>query len=151
MDSPYTWLYVLYGPQEYTDVYLQTEFINSALSPASMGLVCRYSEADGWFEYNVTTDGTYNVLYGRWLDTGIADYQPIVDGSSSEIRQSGETQQISMTCSGTIIQLSINGTIIRNVDVERFNLVNGKMGITASSFENTPVIAVFNSITVNEP
>src|SRR5690606_27212125 len=87
MDSPFTWLYAIYGVQEYADVHVETEFINSALSPASIGLVCRYSETDGWLEYNVTTYGTYNLLYGRWLDTSIADYLPIADGLSNEIKQ----------------------------------------------------------------
>ena len=151
MDSPYMWMYALYGVQDYADVHVETEFINSALSPASIGLVCRYSDTDGWFEYNLTTDGTYNLLYGRWLDTNIADYLPVTDGSSNAIKQSGDVQQIGMTCFNTAVQLFINGNIIRNVDVARFELTEGKIGLTASSFENTPVIAVFNYITVSEP
>jgi hypothetical protein len=151
IDSPYTWVYALYGAQDYTDAHMETEFINSALSPASIGLVCRYSDEKGWFEYNISTDGTYNLLYGRWLDTGIADYLPVTDGTSKEIKQSGDTQQIGMTCSGTTIQLYINDTLIRNMDIAHYELIEGKVGLTASSFENTPVIAVFNYVTVNEP
>jgi len=151
MDNPYVWLYTLYGAQDYSDVYLETEFINSALSPASAGLICRYSETDGWLEYNVTTDGTYNVLFGRWLSVGIVDYLPITDGTSREIKQSGEPQQIGLTCSGNILQLYINGNIIRNVDVSSYELSGGKAGLAASSFENVPVVVVFNRVTINEP
>jgi hypothetical protein len=151
MDSPYTWLYTLYGAQDYADVYIETQFINSALSPASAGLVCRYSEEDGWLEYNVYTDGTYSVLYGRWLDTGIADYLPILDGTSREVGQSGVRQSIGLTCSGTALRLHINGTIVRNVDISRYELSQGRVGLTASSFENTPVVVVFESVTVGEP
>jgi len=151
VDSPYTWFYVLYGPFDYDDIYVETEFVNSALSPASAGLICRYDEAGGWLEYNVTTDGTYNVLYGRWLDTGIADYLPVIDGSSREIEQSGELQQIGMTCSGSTLQLYINGNIIRSVDVARYELGAGKAGLTASSYENFPVIVTFDSVTISEP
>jgi hypothetical protein len=151
MDAPYTWAYALYGTQDYANVHVETEFINSASSPASIGLVCRYSDEKGWFEYNVSTDGTYHALYGRWLDTGIADYLPIVDGSSNEIKQSGDVQQIGMTCTDTALQLYISGTLVRNVDVSRYELTEGKVGLTASSFENTPVIAVFNYATVSEP
>jgi hypothetical protein len=151
MDTPYTWLYALYGAQEYENVHVETQFTNSALSPASMGLVCQYNEADGWLEYNIYTDGTYNVLYGKWLATEVADYQPVVDGSSKEIGQSGITQHIGMTCSGTTLQLYINETIIRNVDVSRFELAGGKVGITASSFDSVPVVAVFDWVKINEP
>jgi len=151
MDNPYVWLYTLYGAQDYSDVYLETEFINSALSPASAGLICHYSETDGWLEYNVTTDGTYNVLFGRWLSVGIVDYLPITDGTSREIKQSGEPQQIGLTCSGNILQLYINGNIIRNVDVSSYELSGGKAGLAAASFENVPVVVVFNRVTINEP
>lgn len=151
MDSPYAWLYALYGAEDYADVHVETEFVNSALSPASIGLVCRYSETDGWFEFNVSTDKTYSVLYGRWLDTGIADYLPIMGGSSKEIGQSGETQHIGLTCSGTTLYLRINGNIVRSVDVSSYELAEGRVGLTASSFENIPVIAVFKRVTVSEP
>ena len=150
MDSPYTWLYVLYGPFDYTDTHVETQFTNSAVTPASTGLICRYSETDGWLEYNVSTDGTYNVLYGRWLDNGVADYLPITDGSSNQVKQSGETQQIGLTCAGTTLRLYINGTIIRSVDVSSYELDEGKVGLAASSYENTPVVIVFDSVTVSE-
>lgn len=151
MDNPYVWLYTLYGAQDYADIHIETEFINSGLSPASIGLMCRYSETDGWLEYNVSTDGTYNVLFGRWLSVGIVDYIPIIDGASREIKQSGDTQQIGLTCSGTVLQLYINGNILRSVDVSTYELPAGKAGLAASSFENVPVVVVFNSVTLNEP
>ena len=151
MDVPYAWLYALYGAQEYTDVYIEAEYVNSALTPAAAGLVCRYSETDGWLEYNVLTDGTYNVLYGKWLEAGIADYTPILDGAAPGIKQSGDVQQIALTCSGTTLYLYLNGNVIRSVNVESYNLPAGKAGVTAASFENAPVISVFNWVTVREP
>ncbi|GAB4449666.1 MAG: hypothetical protein OHK0041_11060 [Anaerolineales bacterium] len=151
MDVPYAWLYALYNAEEYADVYIEAEYVNSALTPASAGLICRYSETDGWLEYNVLTDGTYNVLYGKWLDAGIADYLPILDGTAPGIKQSGDVQQIALTCTGATLYLYINGSVIRSVNVERYNLPPGKAGLTASSFENAPVIAAFNRLTIREP
>ena len=151
MDSHFTWVYALYGAQDYEAVRVGTRFVNNAMSPASLGLICRYSETDGWFEYNVSTDGTYNVLYGKWLANGIANYLPISDGSSNSIQQSGMEQEISLVCSGSTLTLLIGETVIRNVDVSRFGLAVGKVGVTASSYENTPVIASFDWMTVSEP
>jgi hypothetical protein len=151
MDAPYTWVYGLYGTHDYADIRVDTRFVNNALSPASIGLICRYSDADGWFEYNVTTDGTYNLLYGKWLSNGVAEYRPILDGSSNAIQQSGAEQTISMICSGTTISMLIDDTLIRNADVGRFELASGKIGVTASSYENVPVIAAFDWVTVREP
>ena len=151
MDAPYTWVYVLYGAQDYDSIHVDTKFVNNALTPASIGLICNYSETDGWLEYNVSTDGTYNVLFGKWLTNGIADYLPILDGSSNQIAQSGVEQQIGMTCSNGTLALYVNQTLIRNVDVSRYERSSGKVGMTASSFENSPVIASFDSVTVSQP
>ncbi len=151
MDTPYTWAYAVYAAQEYADVRIDARFTNQAGSPASIGLICRYSETDGWLEYNVYSDGTYSVLYGQWLANGIADYLPVLSSSSSAILPSGSSQEIGLICSGTTLSLLIDQTIIRNVDVSRFELAGGKVGITASSFENTPVIAAFDWMKVSEP
>lgn len=150
MDAPYTWVYALYGAQDYDSVSLETKFVNNALSPASIGLICRYSETDGWYEYNVTTDGTYNLLYGKWLTNGVAEYLPVLDGASKAIQQSGTEQRLGMICNGTTVSLLIEGAVIRNADVSRFELTSGKVGVTASSYENAPVIASFDWVTVSE-
>ena len=151
IDTPFTWTYAVYGAQEYGNVRVDARFANQAGSPASIGLVCRYSEGEGWLEYNVSTDGTYNVLYGQWLAPGIADYLPVLSASSNAIQPSGSSQEIGLLCSGTTLSLFIDQVLIRNVDVSRFEQVPGKVGFTVSSFENTPVIAAFDWLKVSEP
>ena len=114
--------------------------------------MCRYGEEQGWFEFNVSTDGTYNVLYGKWLTVGIADYAPVIDnGSSKLIQPSGATQTIGVTCEDTTLSLYINETLLRRVDVSRFELDEGKVGIATSSFQNVPVLAAFDWVKVSEP
>jgi hypothetical protein len=152
MDSPYTWLYTLYGPEEYASVRIDTQFQNRAGTPASIGLVCRYGDEQGWFEFNAATDGTYNILYGKWLSVGIAEYLPITDAESSKLIQpSGATQTIGLTCEDTILSLYVNDVLLRRVDVARFELHEGKIGVAASSFENVPVLAAIDWVKVSEP
>jgi hypothetical protein len=151
MDTPFTWVYTVYEAQEYGDIRIDARFMNQAAGPSSIGLICRYSETDGWLEYNVYSDGTYSVLYGQWLATGIADYLPVLSAPSNAILPSGSSQEIGLLCSGTTLSLLIDQTIIRSVDVSRFELAGGKVGVTASSFENTPVIAAFDWVKVSEP
>ena len=151
MDSAYSWLYTLYGAQDYSNIRIDAQFTNQALTPASAGLICRYSEADGWFEYNVSPDGNYNLLYGRWLSVGIPEYLPITDGSSKEIQPSGAVQKIGLSCSDTTVLLYANESLLRKVDVSRYELTQGKVGITAASYENTPIVVGFDWATVSEP
>jgi hypothetical protein len=151
MDSPYTWVYAVYGPQDYDNIRIDAQFTNQAGSPASIGLICRYSETEGWFEYNVSTDGSYNVLYGHWLANGITDYRPIISSSSKNIQPSGAPQEIGLICSGTTLSLFINQTQLRSFDVTNYGLTQGKVGIAAASFENVPVVAAFDWVKVSEP
>ena len=151
MDSPYTWLYALYGPQDYFNIRIDTQFTNRALTPASTGLICRYSEQKGWFEFNIFADGTYNVLFGRWLSVGVVEYLPIADGTSKEILPTGTTQTIGLSCADTTLWLYVNETLIRKVNVENYELGEGKIGITASSYENTPIVVGFDWVKVSEP
>ena len=102
-------------------------------------------------EYNVSTDGTYNVLYGKWLSSGIADYLPILLASSNAIQPSGTPQEIGLICSDTTLSLFVDQTLIRRVDVSSYKPTSGKVGLTASSFENTPVITAFDWMKVSEP
>ena len=91
------------------------------------------------------------MLYGQWLSTGIADYLPLLSASSREIQPSGASQEIGLICSGTTVSLFVNQTLIRSADVSRYELGEGKVGITVSSFENTPVTASFDLVSVSEP
>lgn len=152
MDSPFSWLYTLYGAEDYADIRVDAQFQNQGGTPASVGLVCRYGEEQGWFEFNVSTDGTYNILYGKWLTVGVAEYLPVTDdGSSSLIQPSGATQTIGLLCEGNTLTLYVNEIVLRRADVERFGLTEGKVGLAASSFDNTPVLAAFDWVKVSEP
>jgi len=151
LDVPFTWLYILYGAEDYADVRMDAQFQNRAGSPASIGLMCRYSEENGWFEYNISTDGTYNVLYGKWLTVAIVEYLPITDGSSNQIAPSGATQSIGLACSGATLFLYIDDTLFRQVDVARYELTEGKVGIAVSSYQNVPVLAAFDWVKISEP
>ena len=151
MDAPFTWVYAVYGAQDYNNIRVDAQFVNQGGTPASIGLFCRYSETDGWLEYNVSTDGTYNVLYGKWLSNGIADYLPILSASSNAIQPSGTAQEIGLTCSDTFLSLFINQTLIRRVDVSSYKPTTGKIGLAVSSFENSPVTTAFNWVKVSEP
>jgi hypothetical protein len=152
LDFPFTWLYALYSAEGYQNVRIDAQFQNRAGTPASVGLVCRYSEEQGWFEFNASTDGTYNILYGKWLTVGIAEYVPIADDASSNLIQpSGATQTIGLLCEENILSLYINETVLRRVDVARFELNQGNVGIAVSSFENTPIVAAFDWVKISEP
>ncbi len=145
--SPNTWYYAIHNSHEYQDVSITAKF--SGTPAGSAGVICRYSE-DGWFEYNINSDGTYSVLLGQWLADGIASYTPIVNASVEYITP-GMDYEIGLTCQGTFLLLHANGKMFRKLDVARYPLVNGKVGITAASFEEAPAIVMFDWFKVSPP
>jgi len=151
LDSPYAWTYALYGAHDYTDIRIDTSFESRGASPEAIGLVCRYSEKNGWYEFNISTDGSYNVLYGRWKASGIASYTPIVNDTTEYLKPGDTHYELGLTCQKDTLSLYINQKLFRNIDVAKYGLTEGKVGLAISSFENTPVISAFDWVKVSEP
>ena len=149
--SPVTWLYAIYGAFEYEGVHLETHVESRGSEVNSMGLVCDYDEKEGWYEFNISNNGTYSVLYGQWLAEGIATYTPILDDTSDQISRGNSINEIGLSCNENVVQLYINGKLIRNLNVEYIGLTGGKVGISLGSFEETPVILSFDWVQISEP
>ena len=130
---------------------MDVSFESRGASPESIGLVCRYSEQIGWYEFNISTDGTYNILHGQWMAQGVASYIPIVNDTTEYLKR-GETQyELGLMCQQNVLWLYINQKLFRKIDVTRYGLSEGKVGLAVSSFENIPVISAFDWVKVSEP
>ena len=151
IDGPITWAYAIYGGFEYESVYIETRVESRGSEVNSMGLVCQYDEQNGWYEFNISNDGTYNVLYGQWLAEGVASYNPVLNDISDQILRGNSENEIGLACHDNILQLYINGKLIRNLNVEYIGLTEGKVGLSLGSFEEQPVILSFDWVKVSEP
>ena len=149
--SPVTWLYTIYGPFGYERVLIETRIESLGSQLNSMGLVCHYDEQAGWYEFNISNDGSYNVLHGQWLAEGVATYMPILSDTSDQIATGNSINEIGLGCYENIVQLHINGKLIRNLNVEHIGLIGGKVGLSLGSYEEPPVILSFDWVEVSEP
>lgn len=140
---------MIHNAHEYSNVFVSAKF--SGTSSGSIGVICDYSESNGWYEFNLASTGTYNVLFAQWLGDGIAQYTPIASNSSEYLQPGNLSYEIGLTCQDEFLLLHINGKLFRKLDVTRYGLSKGKIGINASSFEETPMIATFDWVKVNEP
>ena len=148
--SQNTWLYAIYGAFEYEAVHIETRIESHGSEVNSMGLVCDYDEQDGWYEFNISNDGTYSVLYGQWLADGIARYTPILNDTSNRIATGKSVNEIGLDCYGDVVQLYLNGKILRKLNVAHIGLTGGKVGLAVGSFEEAPVILAFDWVKVSE-
>jgi hypothetical protein len=146
--SPDTWYYAVYNAHEYSNVSISA---NIAGTSGSAGLICNYSETNGWYEFNIASDGTYNILFGQLLAEGIAQYTPIASGNTVSLVPGSLNNEIGLTCGDNTLLLIINGKLLRKMDVTNFGLIEGKVGVTASSYNETPVTILLNWVKVGAP
>jgi hypothetical protein len=146
--APDTWHYLIHNAHSYQDVFISAQFVGTPAG--SMGLVCRYGDT-GWLEFNIANDGTYSVLFGHWLTEGIAEYTPIATDTSEYIHVGTFDYEIGLTCQENYVLLHVNGKLFRKIDVARFELTDGQVGLSVASFEETPMIASFDWFRVSEP
>jgi hypothetical protein len=147
LSAPDSWYNAIHVTHEYEDVSLTAKF--SGPPSGSAGLICRHSE-NGWYEFNIASDGTYNVLFGHSLGDGIASYQPIANFASEYLAAGVMDYEIGLTCQQDQLSLFINGKLIRNFDVSRFALTSGKSGISVASFQDASPIVTFDWFRVAE-
>ncbi len=146
-----TWLYAIYNAYQYEAVHLETR-VEASQSPVNaMGLICHYNEQSGWYEFNLSSEGHYTLLYGQWLAQGIAHYTLIRSEVSERIQRGNAINELGLDCANNNVQLYINGKLIRKIDVSRFGLAGGKVGIAVASFDDLPIILSFDWFKVSEP
>lgn len=143
-----TWWMGIHTAHAYADVFVRAKAGMGA--PGSLGLVCRYSESNGWYEFNVARDGTYHALYGLWLAPGIARYVPLIPAGAGRLNIAAPTYEIGFHCRENFLNLYVNGALIRRVDASNFGLEDGNIGVTAASFREAPIIALFEWVQVSE-
>lgn len=147
--APHTWYLGIHNAHSYSNIVITAK--SSATPTGSLGLICRYDESKGWFEFNAASDGTYSALFGQWLAPGIALYTPIASDPTKQLDPGNLNYEIGLACQDNSLLLYVNGTLIRRLDIERFELTEGNIGITAASFKETPMTAFFEWIKVDAP
>ena len=115
----------------------------------AFGVICRYSEEQGWYEFNIYTDQSYELLFGQWLSPGIARYTPLSSGGSEKIK--GDSNEIGLLCQGSTLTPFINGVQMRSWQDNKFGLKAGMIGISAASFESVPFTIAYDWLKVSEP
>lgn len=142
-----TWFYAVHTAHEYSNVSISASV--NGLS-GSVGLVCNYSEENGWYEFNIASDRTYSILFGQRLADGVAKYVPIANGAADILESGSLNYEIGLMCDENNLKAFINGILFRSPDITRYDLSGGKIGVTASSYKEIPAIILFNWVKVSE-
>lgn len=144
ISSPDTWMIGIHTANTYNNVFIKTKA--NITSTGSFGLICRYNE-NGWYEFNIYSDGTYNLLYGKQLTDGVARYIPLSTEFSGHITPSS---QIGLHCQDNSLLLYVNDNLVKRIDVTNYGLGEGQIGITASSLTEPPISINFEWVQVSQ-
>jgi S1-C subfamily serine protease len=147
LQDDYLWPYVLYDPWTYQDVRVDFEAENLGNNNNMVALICRYDPDRGWYEFNVTNSGLYDIYYYDAIQ--LKDYQRLYNGGSTAINMGRATNTYTIVCQGNNLSLYINGVLARTI--QDSHLKEGQVGFSVSSFENYPVVVNLNWFAVSEP
>jgi hypothetical protein len=139
----------IYNAQSYQSVRVDAQVEIRAGSDGAVGVVCNYSQTDGWYEFNIYADQTYMLMYGQWLAPGIARYLPLRRTSSEKIKNG--SNQVGLMCDGNTLTPYINNVRMIVYTDNKVGLKSGNVGVTASSFNDVPFVAAFDWVKVSTP
>jgi hypothetical protein len=111
------------------------------------GVLCRYSDPENFYFFLISSDGYAGIglsyLGKRELLTGenMFPSEAIIKGSATNLIQA--------QCVGNQLSLSVNGSLIYQVESEK--LKSGDVGLIAGSYEDAGTEVFFDNFTVKNP
>ena len=141
--------YLTYDPWSYDNVRIDASADNRGMNDNSVCLICRYSEEEGWYEFNIGNDGLWQVFVYD-ITTG-THYQMLNSGGSTAINTGKAVNEYTAICDGTTLSLYINGVKATSFDEHTYALRKGLVGIGVSAYQVLPVIVEFDKVSISKP
>jgi len=148
LQGDYQYVYVLYDEYIYPEVRIDALAANLGKNTNNVSLVCNYSDNFGWYEFNVTNGGLYYILVYSEID---GDYFTLASGGSTNVRTGRNENTYSAVCNGNQLALYINGVLEREYVDNVYNLSEGQVGISVSSFEVLPILVAIDYFSISLP
>ena len=148
LQGTYQWVYVLYDEYTYSSVQLDLYAENRGKNSNNVSLVCNYTDQDGWYEINITNGGMYDFLVFSEID---GDYFTLQSGGSVNINTGRADNHYTAICDGNYLALYINGVFENEVVDNHYNLRDGQVGFSVSSFDVTPILVEIDYFSIDLP
>jgi len=114
----------------------------------NFGVICRFMDNENFYGFLVTHDGYYGIfkmLNGQMMMTNDKTNLDF----SEVIRQGGVVNHITAECSGEMLKLTVNDTLLAEIQDNSFN--EGQAGLIAGAYENAGVKVLFDNFNVTQP
>jgi len=148
LPGEYQWVYVLYEEYSYPEVRIDILADNRGKNTNSVRLICNYSDEEGWYEFNITNGGKYT-LSAYFEQDG--EYKFLADGGSVNIRTGRDENWYTAICRGNQLELYINGILEKEFTDRKYNLKEGLVGLSVSSFDVLPILVEIDYFSISLP
>lgn len=147
LDDKLPWYYLINNTFTYPTLKVESLVTYRSLNTTGVSLVCRYSDI-GWYEFVFTSSGTYSIYA---VDSfGIVNQGYNLLASNTVIPDSA-SNVYAIECKGVELNQYVNNTLVNTISDGKFNFIEGKIGLAASSPDKLPVSVDFDYIKVSEP
>lgn len=142
------WVYLLYDEYNYSDVRIDVYAENLGKNTNSVSLICNYSDRFGWYEFNISNGGLYDLLVYSEQD---GRYFTLANGGSKNIRIGRDVNIYTAICQGNKLSLYINGVLEREFVDTKHKLREGLVGLSVSSFDVLPILVEVDYFAISVP
>lgn len=142
------YVYVLYDSYSYSSVAIELVAENRGKNSNAISLVCNYTDRDGWYEFNIQNDGMYSIWAYSVVD---GYYDKLQTGGSTNINMGKAVNIYTAVCDDNHLILYINGAYENEITDRQYNLHEGQVGFSVSSFDVTPILVEVDSFTIAQP
>lgn len=110
------------------------------------GVVCRYQDADNFYQFGISGDGYYRL--GRWLK---GDFEELASWDKhSSINQGNGSNHMTVLCDGNQLSLMVNDTFLFDLADDTLP-VEGDVALYVGTFEEGNVIIAFDNLEITNP
>jgi len=148
LQDQYQWVYVTYDEYIYSDVRIDVKAENLARNTNNVSLICNYSDRYGWYEFNISNGGLYWLYVYSEID---GDYFTLASGGSKNVRMGRDVNTYTALCQGNRLALYINGVLEREHVDTKYNLREGLVGFSVSSFDVLPILVEIDYFSISMP
>ncbi len=112
-------------------------------------LICQYDPAIGWYEFNISLDGSFNIKVAEVNDGQIA-YTTLYSGETSKTYKNGNENEFNANCTPDNLHFDFNGSKGWSLDVPDTvpHIPRGQVGFGVEAESSLPVKIGFNELAV---
>ncbi len=146
------WYAISYDAYEYNNVRFTVDVEARTGNASSVILMCHVHWNEGRYEFNIHSNGLYEI-YDVHYEDGVQAWDRIADGGTGKIKPGNAINTYTAVCDGQDLALYVNDSKVWSGTVSSSlpQWYDGLIAFGATSVNGTPVVLGFDSLTIEEP